>query len=364
MQTITINNHSYSFNEVKNSAYSIHDEYSTFVLNFCSEWLNGCNEFVFNTSGSTGVPKEVVAQRSQMRSSAQATIQALNLTSTENIYLCISAKMIGGAMMLVRALELGCNITIVSPTSNPFEQLNENHPYTLASFVPMQLYDAVTNFTLHNKLNRFSKILLGGAPASDNIITFLSTLKVKTWQTYGMTETLSHVALKLIGVDKYYTALPGVVFKQDERNCLCIESEITNNTWLITNDLINLISPTQFELIGRIDDVINSGGIKIFTYDVEQAIQRKLNELEIPPKPMFVCSKPDEKYGEVVVVIMLGKPLHETIQNKITEYCKEILGKYAAPKHYYAVSEFERLESGKVDKKKTLKTILNKLPNS
>jgi O-succinylbenzoic acid--CoA ligase len=360
MQTVQINQQVFTFDDIKNKVLSINDEYLDYVLFFCKQWLNGAEEFTFNTSGSTGAPKATVASRKHMLASANATIKALSLTPNEHIFLCISAKMIGGAMMLVRALELGCDITIIQPTANPFDYLTNNHTYTFASFVPMQVYEVQTDGNIAEKLNRFTHILLGGAPANRATLAALSTLKTAVWQTYGMTETLSHIALKRVGVDEYYTALPGVKLKKDERNCLSIEAEVTDNQWLLTNDVVNLIDDTHFELLGRIDDVINSGGIKIFSYDVEHAIIQKMNELEMPPKPMFVCRKPDEKYGEAVVVIMLGEPLADDIIQAIITHCKNTLGKYAAPKHFYFVSEFEKLESGKLDKKSTLNKLLNK----
>lgn len=360
MQTVRIHQHVFTYEDIKNQVLTVNDEYLDYTLLFCKQWLTGVQEFTFTTSGSTGAPKATVASRKHMMASAHATIAALQLTPNEHVFLCISAKMIGGAMMLVRALELGCDITIVQPSSNPFDYLTNNHSYTFASFVPMQVYEVQTDTSIAEKLNGFNHILLGGAPANKGTLQALANLRVAVWQTYGMTETLSHIALKRVGVDQYYTALPGVKLKKDERNCLCIEAEVTDNQWLLTNDVVNLIDDTHFELLGRIDDVINSGGIKIFSYDVEHAIITKMNELEMPPKPMFVCRKPDEKYGEAVVVIMLGEPLPDTIIQELINYCKETLGKYAAPKHFYFVREFEKLESGKLDKKSTLNKLLNK----
>lgn len=360
MQTVFAQDNTFTFDEIKAGRFSTNDEYLYDCLEFCRQWLNGITAFSFTTSGSTGAPKAIIASREHMLSSARGTISALGLTSNESVYLCISSKMIGGAMMLVRALELGCDITIVQPSANPLEQVSEQHHYTFASFVPMQVYEVYTDKSLREKLNRFTNILLGGAPANEQTLETLGKLEhCHVWQTYGMTETLSHIALRRVGNDLYYETLPGVKIKQDDRNCLCINAEVTDNHWLLTNDVVNMIDERHFELMGRIDDVINSGGIKIFSYDVERAITQKLIDLDLTPKPMFVCRKKDEKYGETVVVVMMGEPLSEEIINELTEHCKTTLGKYAAPKHIFFVSEFEKLESGKLDKKSTLQKILN-----
>ncbi len=359
MQKIYTPEGAFSYDEIATGKFSVLDEYLGYTLNFCKDWLSGTTHFTFTTSGSTGAPKAIVADRAHMLISARGTIKAVELTPTEHVYLCISSKMIGGAMMLVRAMELGCDVTIVSPSSNPIEILDENHPFTFVSFVPMQVFEVQTDESIQQKLNRFKHILLGGAPANENTLQALSKLTCEVWQTYGMTETLSHIALRRVGKDKYYEVLEGVHIKKDERNCLCISSPITDDQWLLTNDVINFVDDTHFELVGRIDDVINSGGIKIFSYDVEHAIIEKMNDLEMPPKPMFVCRKPDEKYGESVVVVMMGEKLSDEVLEQLKEHCRITLGKYAAPRHFYFVNEFEKLESGKLDKKNTLQKVIN-----
>ncbi len=359
MQVIFAQDKAFSFDEVKAGNFLFKDEYFQQTFDFCKHWLNGADTFTFNTSGSTGAPTSIQAQRAHMVLSAQATITALQLTASEHIYLCINSQMIGGAMMLVRGMELGCDITIVQPAANPLEDVALNHQYTLASFVPMQVYEAQQVLPMQQKLNGFKQILLGGAAASEESLAALSLLHCKVWQTYGMTETLSHIALRQVGVDLYYRALPGVKIRVDERNCLCIEAPVTNEQWLLTNDVVKLVNENSFELIGRIDDVINSGGIKVFSYDVEHTIMEKLIDLGFPTKPLFVCRKKDEKFGEVVVAVLLGEQLADEVLEQIIAYCKEKLGKYAAPRHIYFVREFEKLESGKLDKKATLQKILS-----
>ena len=358
MQTFFVQDSAFSFDEVKAGNFKFNETYFERTLAFCKRWLNGEQTFEFNTSGSTGAPTSIQAKRAHMEHSAQSTITALGLTADEHIYLCINAQMIGGAMMLVRGMELGCDISIVLPVSNPLEEIDEQHTYTLASFVPMQVYEAQQLLPLQQKLNRFKHILLGGAAASEQNLTALALLSCKVWQTYGMTETLSHIALRRVGIDKYYQTFPDIKIRVDERNCLCIEGVVTNEQWLLTNDVVKMIDEHSFELVGRIDDVINSGGIKVFSYDVEHAMMEKLIDLGFPPKPLFVCRKKDEKFGEVVVAVMLGDKLEPLVLDELTAYCKEKLGKYAAPRHIYFVNEFEKLESGKLDKKATLQKVL------
>lgn len=358
MQTVYTSVGNFSFQQIKLGQYHVQNEHINDALNFCNNWLNDAPTFTFTTSGSTGAPKAIVTDMAHMRASVNATINILKLTQHEHIFLCISSKMIGGAMMLVRAMELGCDITIVAPSSNPINQLEKNHPYTFASLVPLQIYGVQNDQESLDKLSRFKNILLGGAPACTDTLDALSKLPCAVWQTYGMTETLSHIALKKVGVDAYYTVLNGVEIKIDDRNCLCISAAVTDHQWLYTNDVVNLIDDTHFELKGRIDDVINSGGLKIFSYDVEHALIEKLNDLELPFKPLFVCRKPDEKYGEAVVVVMMGEQLSDELIEQLKKHCKETLGKYAVPKQFYFVNEFEKLESGKLDKKATLQKVI------
>lgn len=360
MKTIYTQDNAFLFDDIANGLFQVDDDYIKHTLLFCKKWLNGEDHFEFNTSGSTGTPTAIQASRKQMQASALATINALGLTANAHIYLCINTKMIGGAMMLVRSMELGCDITIVHPSSEPIASLPENHPYTFMSLVPMQLFAMSDDVVAQKKLNQFTHILLGGAPATEQLLSSLSKLKVAVWQTYGMTETLSHVALRKVGVDTFYKAIDGIQLKTDERSCLCIRGEVTNNQWLLTNDVVNLVDATHFELLGRMDDVINSGGIKIFTYDVERAIIEKMNDLEMPHKPLFVCKQKDDKYGEIVVAVMFGKPLDEGVINEIMNYCVQKLGKYAAPKHIYFTNQFVKLESGKINKQATLQQLINK----
>lgn len=359
MQTFFVQDKAFSFDEVKAGNFFFNEAYFQQTFNFCNKWLNGQETFGFNTSGSTGSPASIQAKRAHMKHSANATIKALQLNADEHIYLCINAQMIGGAMMLVRGMELGCNITIVTPTSNPLEDIDVNHGFTLASFVPMQVYEAQQSVPMQEKLNGFKQILLGGAATSEENLSALALLKCKVWQTYGMTETLSHIALRQVGIDAYYQTFADIKIRVDERSCLCIEGVVTDEQWLLTNDVVKMIDNHSFELIGRIDDVINSGGIKVFSYDVEHTMMEKLIDLGFPTKPLFVCRKKDEKFGEIVVAVMLGEKLDEAILDELINYCKEKLGKYAAPRHIYFVNEFEKLESGKLDKKATLQKILS-----
>lgn len=358
MNKFFVQNQSFTYEEVKEGAYQFQDEYYHETLNFCRDWLRGKETFTFNTSGSTGSPKSIITDRKHMQISAQGTIDMLGLTSNEKIYLCISSKMIGGAMLLVRGMILGCDITITAPSSNPLASVDSKHEYTLVSFAPMQVFALHEDEALRNKLSLFKHVLLGGAPADKQLLNLLGNLPCKVWQTYGMTETLSHVALRELGKETYYKVMPDVKIRIDERNCLCICAPVTDDQWLVTNDVVKLIDDTHFELLGRIDEVINSGGIKFFSYDIEHAILERFNELEMPPRPMFVCRKTDEKFGEIAVVVMLGEPLNEEMMEDLKNHCKATLGKYAAPKKFYFVDEFERLESGKPDRKATIAKVL------
>lgn len=324
------------------------------ALRFCKRWLNGETNFVFHTSGSTGTPKAIAITRQQMEASAQATINALQLTQKEHIYICLSTAVIGGAMMLVRSLILASHITITEPSSNPLALVPEQHPYTFVSFVPLQLgsllqEDAETTA----KLKRFTHILLGGAPINKTLNEKLKESGAQVWHTYGMTETVSHIALKKLN-EPYFTALPGISIQTDQRGCLMILGAATNNQWVVTNDMAVIKDKNRFEVIGRADDVINSGGIKFFTAQIEEAIQRVC-----PASVFFVAGIPDPVLGEQIIAVFETSVPDEQILHKIKKQLSDLISPHAVPKQFFALKNLERTPSGKINKASSLRLLLN-----
>jgi O-succinylbenzoic acid--CoA ligase len=331
------------------------------AITFCRDWLNGKQQFTFYTSGSTGLPKPIALNRAQLEASARATIRSLQLTSKEKIWICLNTQLIAGSMMLVRGMLLNSELLVTEPASDPLQHIPSNHEMTFASFVPMQLHrlledDAETI----RKLNRFKVILVGGASIHPLLEDKLAALTCAAFHTYGMTETVSHIALKRIGMETCYMALPGVDLQTDERGCLCIRSAATNNQWIITNDMAELTGERQFVLLGRADEVINSGGIKIFPAKVETALHRCLADMKISVKNLFVAAEKDERYGEKLLAVIGHTPLSAEEENLLNEKLKAHLSAYEIPKLYLYSGSFAQTESGKTDKIATLKKLIER----
>lgn len=328
------------------------------AITFCKDWIEGKQHFTFHTSGSTGTPKKIELTRAQLQASATGTIEALQITSADKILVCLNTQLIAGAMMLVRGLLAGCELFIDDPSSDPLKEVEPNHKLTFASFVPMQLHGLVKNERdIIQKLNRFTHILVGGAAIHPILENKLAQLTCKVYHTYGMTETVSHIALKQIGKDACFTTLPGVEIKTDERECLCIKSASTSNEWVITNDRVEVLNDTQFVLLGREDDVINSGGIKLFPAKIEAALFTALAILNISVTDLFVAAQQDDVLGEKLIAILCGDPLSIEQENWLKEKLKEELSGYEIPKAFYYLPSFMRTESGKIDKINTLKKL-------
>ncbi|MBC7426323.1 MAG: AMP-binding protein, partial [Bacteroidia bacterium] len=230
---------------------------------FLKDWDNGERIFTLTTSGSTGIPKNIELKREFLEISAKATADHLHLDSRENIFCCLPVNKMGGLMMLVRAKVLGCNIEICDPVSDPMVLLDEFHKFTFVSLVPLQLYEIFKNQESINKLNRFKNVLIGGAEIDKQLELKVRQLHVTAWHTYGMTETYSHIALRKLNgseTSDYFTPMEGVTIKRDERGCLMIKAVVTNNEFIITNDLAEINKEGNFKISGRFDLVINSGG--------------------------------------------------------------------------------------------------------
>lgn len=324
------------------------------TLRFCKQWLNGETSFVFHTSGSTGAPKAIPITRKQMELSAKATIKALALNQHEHIYVCLHTSVIGGAMMLVRGFMLQADITVAEPSSDPLNAIPENHPYTFVSFVPLQLGALLNNHhQAGDKLKRFKHILLGGAPVHQSLHEKLNAMSAPVWYTYGMTETVSHIALRKL-TDRYFTALPDIQLQTDSRGCLCINGSVTNYQWIVTNDMVHFRDEHTFEVLGRADDVINSGGLKFFTSQIEEAIQSVWSE-----SVFFVAGIPHPALGEQITAIFETTAPTEKKQLEIKDYITRHISPYAVPRQYLTLKNLVRTPSGKINKGASLRLLLN-----
>jgi o-succinylbenzoate---CoA ligase len=334
--------------------------YEAKVLEFCRNWLNGQQEFVIHTSGSTGPPKHIILQREQLEASARRTLQALDLQPGDRTLVCLNVEAVSGLMMLVRGFLGGLNLTVIEPIANPLAFSKPEQPYDFISLVPYQLATIVQQTPAKKLVLDFAKaILLGGAPVDAALEREIQKLKAPVYLTYGMTETASHIAWRQLNgpqPEPFFTAFPGLALGQDDRGCLTIRGDVTNYQTIITNDLVNLRDATTFEWLGRADNTINTGGYKVQLEKVEVVLAQALLQLQLDCRS-FVTALPDPKLGSRLVAVLEGKPLEADTEAALAKELAHFLSKYEQPKAYYYARHFAATPTGKVDKPATLQKI-------
>ncbi|KAA6436868.1 AMP-binding protein [Dyadobacter flavalbus] len=330
--------------------------YFAAAYDFIESWLGGKKEFILNTSGSTGTPKPIAISRNQLTSSAAMTGNALALGSGTRALVCLNISYIAGLMMLVRGMELGWKLTVIEPASNPLLKL-DHEKFDFTALVPLQLSGILENPETESQVYKLGKILLGGAPVGIALQRKILDLAVPVYQSYGMTETVSHVALRRLNGEKpelHYTFLPGIEFGLDERNCLYVSGAVTNGEKVQTNDLVEIHGNT-FKWIGRADNIINSGGIKMVLDEVDARMAEVFYNLNIP-NPFFAWFRPDEKLGQMLILIIEGTIAAITPEMLLAEIRKQNSA-YETPKHVYFVDQFTRTATDKVDKRRTVQSL-------
>ena len=310
------------------------------VNQFISEWLNGEEELILQTSGSTGKPKSISMKKEWMKNSAQLTENTFGLKKGDSALLCMSIKYVAGKMMVVRALELALDLKVVEPSSSPLKDIDDQIDF--AAMVPLQLENS------SNDLDKVKTLIVGGGQVSLQLIKKLQNISTQIYETYGMTETLTHVAIKpLNGPNKsdIFSALDGIHFEIDERDCLVIYAPMLNSESIITNDIVELVDKSSFRWLGRFDNIINSGGIKI----IPEVIEEKLASVIIDRR-FYIVGETDNKLGEKVVLLVEGNE---------TELSFQHLEKYERPKEIYFIPKFVETKSGKVNQQETINSRLN-----
>lgn len=346
---ININGRAISFSMIKEQRIVAQSEGEQHVFDFISQWLSGQQKFIINTSGSTGKPKPISIQRRQMEISAQKTGTFLGLKKNDSTLICLSAEHIAGKMMLVRTLELGLIATYVDPCSNPFEKVNQSFDFT--ALVPLQVQNIVDNATTKKAFYNTQYIIIGGAPLSSSLEHQLLNSPNNIYQTYGMTETVSHVALKNVSKGQQaYQALPDVIFDLDQRGCLKLNAPMATPNEQITNDVVQLHSPTSFTWKGRIDFVINTGGIKVQTEELEQKIHHILQDQNFN---FFIFPKADDQLGEKICICFEAN----TIDDNLLDVLKEKLPPFHGPKELYLLEQFSYTKTGKLDRVSSIKKL-------
>ncbi len=313
------------------------------VGKFILEWLDPSDSITVKTSGSTGVPKPIQLKKDRAFNSASATVSFFHLNEGTTALLCLSAEYIAGKMMLVRAMVAGWDLHVAPPGKNPLRNIQRK--FDFAAMVPYQVYHSLP------ELHKISKLIVGGGAVPWKLEKQLQQVTTKVFATYGMTETISHIAIRPInGKEKsvLFSALPNVSFSQDEKGCLQIHAPLISEKEVITNDVVELLSPTSFRFLGRRDNVINTGGIKVYPESIESTLSGAINEV------FFIASEKDEALGERIVMIVESEsPLDSAEFSKIFQK----LSPYERPKRIYFHFPFSYTETGKIRRKEVLRNL-------
>ena len=344
---------------------------------FLSEWNNDSDRVLVHTSGSTGKPKPMMVEKKRMLNSARITCDFLGLKPGDSALLCMSLDYIAGKMVVVRSIERHLHLISVSPSGHPLKNIDlkdvngkdVNGEITFAAMVPMQVYNTLQVPEERERLTHFRHLIIGGGAIDASLEKELQALSgnIAIWSTYGMTETLSHIALRRINgaeASEWYQPFDSVKISQTDEGCLVIDAPLVCAETLVTNDIVeiepyiynkvenhNKVEKTRFRIKGRKDNVICSGGIKIQIEEVEEFLKPHLE------KPFMLAKKKDEKFGEIAVLLTEDEDLKKveaTIRrllsgksddsNKSSESKSH---KYWIPREFRYVEHLPLTETGK-----------------
>lgn len=318
------------------------------IVRFVRNWLSGDDTFQFRTSGSTGAPGMVEIKRSQIQASVNATASFLKLQKSDQILLCLAPNYVASIMMAARGLILDLDVHVVKPSADPLAGLNQQR-IDFASFVPYQIYHIIEAGRLE-ELGKIKNVLIGGAPISDEAFRQISSLPNASYMTYGMTETVTHIALMRItgepGEATYHT-LPNLAVGVNEHDCLWVKGAVSRDRTIQTNDVVSFSDEGRFRWMGRRDFMINSGGVKIHPEQVERVIEVMFKALNLTNE-FYLFGAPDELLGQKLILAVEGPEPINCLLDKINPAIKSQFGKYHQPKDVRYVTGFERTASGKV----------------
>lgn len=348
MKTVTyknVHNH-FKFNGVHlgreqlcTVAYSFIKEGADFqkaLGDFLIDWFDDKTYIEMNTSGTTGAPKLIRVEKEAMVSSALSTGDFFDLNPGNKVLHCLPVDYVAGKMMFVRSFILGLDMDFVEPNSNPLEY--NDVKYDFAAMVPLQAKNSLA------KLTNIKKIIIGGVKIHKSLEQELVKLPNEIYETYGMTETITHIAAKRVG-ERAFTVLPNVTVSSNENNCLVVHAKKINPEPIVTNDIVEIVSDTQFVWLGRFDNVINSGGIKLIPEKIEEKLSTHI------PRRYFVYGQADDVLGEKVVLYVEGEPI------AIDEGVFSVLDKYEKPKNIVFIPKFTVTATGKIVRKESIDSL-------
>ena len=313
---------------------------ATSLDDFLSEWQNDSPYVHVQTSGSTGAPKPMLVEKRRMLASARITCDFLHLQPGDTALLCMSLDYIAGKMMVVRSLERGLKLIEVEPTGHPLSTIH--YKLDFAAMVPLQVYNSLQVPEERERLMQIRHLIIGGGAIDDEMAAQLKSFPHAVWSTYGMTETLSHIALRRLSgpeASEWYTPFPSVKVSLSDEGCLVIDAPEVCAERLVTNDIAELsLGPgpsDRFRILGRKDNVICSGGIKIQAEELERQLHPHLRV------PYLISKRPDAKFGEVVVLLTEGSV------DEARQVCERVLPKFHQPRAYMHVDQIPLTATGK-----------------
>lgn len=315
----------------------------TTLDDFMTEWNNHEDCVKVHTSGSTGKPKAMLVEKRRMLASARITCDFLGLKPGDTALLCMNLDYIGAKMMVVRSLERRMRLVTVPPQGHPYQGLpaewREPGRINFAAMVPLQVYNSLLSEEEGLWLKSIDHLIIGGGAVDERLERRLKSFPNHVWSTYGMTETLSHIALRPLNgeqANEWYKPFDGVSISRNEEECLVIDAPMVHEGRLVTNDRVEIVEGKGFRILGRKDNVIVSGGIKIQIEEVEQCLRRFLDQ------PFLITKARDEKYGERVVLLTESTDMAE-----VAEVCMNALPAYWVPRCYVHVDQIPLTPNGK-----------------
>ena len=308
---------------------------------FLEKWFDASPVITVHTSGSTGAPKELVVRKDRMMQSARLTCEFLNLQAGDAALLCMNLRYIGAMMVVVRSLVAGLNLIVRPASGHPLSDIEE--PLRFAAMVPLQVYNTLRVPEEKARLEQTDILIIGGGAVDDSLEAEMSALPTAIYSTYGMTETLSHIALRRLNgetASKHYYPFPSVELSLSAESTLVIKAPLICGEVLQTNDIACIYPDGSFTIAGRKDNVINSGGIKIQAEEMEKRLRPFI------PVPFVVTSVPDPRLGQALTLLIAGQVDARELESKL----QTVLDAYHRPRHIFMTESIPQTENGKTDR--------------
>lgn len=304
----------------------------------------GGKSITASTSGTTGPPKYLRISRRDLVNSARLTAEAFDLHEGDRALLCLPCEYIAGKMMLVRAMALGLDLHVIDPRGAVLDNLNVPDRFRFTAMVPLQLHRAIQEDRARVE-RQFDTILLGGGPVSQALEEDLQGLKTAVFHGYGSTETVTHVALRLVNgpqPEADHQAIGRVRFSQDDRGCLVVDTPHLSKKRHVTNDLVELIDDRHFRWLGRMDNVILSGGKKFYPEQMEKLTAGAV------AFPHYFTPVPDDRLGQAVAMVLETERSPEEVVDEVVGAVMKLLPEHQWPRRIVALRTFPRTRSGKI----------------